>query len=645
MRGWLSGVVFAVLALVVMTAVAPASKAQERENVMLILDASGSMWGRVGEQPKIEVARSVMGSLLEDLTTKANLGLMAYGHRRAGDCGDIEALAAVGTPAASLRKMIGALNPKGKTPITESVRIAAEMLRSSEQKATVVLVSDGLETCKADPCALARTLEESGVDFTVHVVGFDLGNEDTRTLRCMADNTGGRYFDASNAGELEDALGTVVAEVEQAAAEPPVEVAPPAPEPATTGTLTVLPRLVAGGPADQGIVVSVMENRNGRNVRLKGGRGDTRLKLAPKSYLVSARYGNAEASSPVEIVAGQESRVDLLLNAGLLSVAVRATEGGDPIAARVEIFPAASGGKRITVGPSSRKYRLVAGRYLVKASFGGAVATGEVDVKPGERAELALVASAGILVPRSLATEGGKPERGYYAIYEAKAGLDGKRKRLKVGPYKEFKLPAGRYYVEAKIGKAITGKEVEIRGGERTEVTFVIGVGVVNLAAVPAPGAKPLRAMFRIYNPEKDLRGKRKQVHAGPYKNAKLRAGKYLVTAKVGQAVGEMEIEVKAGQAVDAVVNVNGGRLVVTAVGADGKPYGKRIRVYFEAGEADLQGKRKRLANSRRNPAEAFLPAGNYAVVVWDTRGREKLGDAMATVSAGKVSEITVQVP
>ena len=89
--------------------------------------------------------------------------------------------------------------------------MAANQLRYTEQKATVILVSDGEETCNADPCALGKELEAAGVDFTAHVIGFDIqkGSKADRQLQCLAANTGGRYVHARNAAELDKALGAV----------------------------------------------------------------------------------------------------------------------------------------------------------------------------------------------------------------------------------------------------------------------------------------------------------------------------------------------------------------------------------------------------------------------------------------------------
>lgn len=178
---------------------------------ILILDASGSMWGQVGGKAKIEIAREAVGSMLASWPRTEALGLMAYGHRRKGDCNDIELLSSPGKPSPdAFQKMVDSLQPKGMTPITASVRQAAEALKYTENKATIVLVSDGEETCKADPCALGRELEAAGIDFTVHVIGFDLPEGKARAqLQCLAKSTGGRYVEARDAAALNKALGQI----------------------------------------------------------------------------------------------------------------------------------------------------------------------------------------------------------------------------------------------------------------------------------------------------------------------------------------------------------------------------------------------------------------------------------------------------
>jgi Ca-activated chloride channel family protein len=187
--------------------------AQENPRTILVLDGSGSMWGQIDGRAKIEIAQTVMGDLLAALPGDQELGLTAYGHRTKGDCSDIETLVAPGAGTRdAIATAVNGIQPRGKTPMTDAVTAAAEALRYTEEKATVILVSDGIETCNPDPCAAARALEQAGAEFTVHVVGFDVSDpEALEQMQCLAEETGGRFLTAANAGELGEALTEVAA--------------------------------------------------------------------------------------------------------------------------------------------------------------------------------------------------------------------------------------------------------------------------------------------------------------------------------------------------------------------------------------------------------------------------------------------------
>ncbi|MEO1136538.1 MAG: VWA domain-containing protein, partial [Pseudomonadota bacterium] len=207
----------AVLAILASLILAAAPAVAEENDSILVLDASGSMWGQIEGEAKITIAKRVLGDLLDDLPADRRLGLIAYGHRRKGDCADIEELASVGADRAAIASAVSALNPKGKTPMADSIKLAAQKLKYTENKATVILVSDGIETCAPDPCGVAAALEQAGVDFTAHVIGFDVTEEnDSAQLRCIAENTGGKYVSASNADELGEALEETVAAAPEA---------------------------------------------------------------------------------------------------------------------------------------------------------------------------------------------------------------------------------------------------------------------------------------------------------------------------------------------------------------------------------------------------------------------------------------------
>jgi Ca-activated chloride channel family protein len=188
--------------------------AQANDNVLYyILDASGSMWQRVEGKPRITIAKETLASLLEETPANVRSGVTVYGHRRRGDCADIEEIIALGpmdaASKARAQERIRFISARGKTPITDSIQLTIDRLRQEEGESTIVLVSDGLESCGKDPCALTQKLKASGIKFVMHVVGFGLMDHQVEKLSCIADAGGGAYFTADNAGELLDALKTV----------------------------------------------------------------------------------------------------------------------------------------------------------------------------------------------------------------------------------------------------------------------------------------------------------------------------------------------------------------------------------------------------------------------------------------------------
>lgn len=179
--------------------------------LIFIFDASGSMWGQIDGVAKITIAKEALEELAGAIPEDTNVGLVAYGHRKKGDCADIEEL----IPPAPLDKSklsaaVKAINPKGKTPMADSVRLVADKLKTSEEEASIILISDGKETCNADPCKLVGELKQAGINFTLHVVGFDVGGETEAQLQCMAEAGGGVYLPAKDADKLKSALGEVI---------------------------------------------------------------------------------------------------------------------------------------------------------------------------------------------------------------------------------------------------------------------------------------------------------------------------------------------------------------------------------------------------------------------------------------------------
>jgi len=191
-----------------------ASEARSEGNVLyFILDASGSMWERAGGKPRIVIAKETLSNLIEQTPAQIRAGVTVYGHRRKGDCSDIEEIVALKNldPMAKFRaqERISSINAMGKTPITDSIQQTVDRLKGEEGESTIVLISDGLESCGKDPCALTKKLKSAGINFVLHVVGFGLMDHQKKKLACIADAGGGTFFTADNAAGLLEALTVV----------------------------------------------------------------------------------------------------------------------------------------------------------------------------------------------------------------------------------------------------------------------------------------------------------------------------------------------------------------------------------------------------------------------------------------------------
>jgi Mg-chelatase subunit ChlD len=185
-------------------------------SVEIVVDASRSMWGRMHGQPKMVVAKDILQDVSYWFPEDLDLALRAYGSTSpsdSNDCGDSMLLVPFGDENREpIRRAIAGLRPLGQTPIAYALNQASRDFGAMEADRAVVLVTDGIESCGGDPAYAARQLREQGI--IVHVIGFGFGNaadEDTASLRAIANASGGRYVTAGSAEELKEALAETVA--------------------------------------------------------------------------------------------------------------------------------------------------------------------------------------------------------------------------------------------------------------------------------------------------------------------------------------------------------------------------------------------------------------------------------------------------
>ena len=244
--------------------------------------------------------------------------------------------------------------------------------------------------------------------------------------------------------------------------------------------------------------------------------------------------------------------------------------------------------------------------------------------------------------------EGAKPVEAAmgWSILEPEADLEGKRKQVawEHAQSPVFTLPQGRYVASVTYGHTVAETEIKVEAGRQEVVVVNLNAGRVKLEAVLKEGGKPVEAAmgWSIFHPEVDLEGKRKQAAwefaAAPVFT--LPEGRYLVSVQYGDAVAETEIEVQAGQQEALLVDLNAGRVKLTATLEEGgQPVQEAMEWSILQAEADPEGNRKKVARQYAASPIFTLPAGQYLVTV---TGQDKTASKDLLVEAGTSAELVV---
>jgi Mg-chelatase subunit ChlD len=209
------------VATLILPVLAHTATAAEVRAVALVLDASGSMKESLPDGvTRMDAAKRAVGKLVSTLPGVTRLAFRAYGHQspaKAKNCKDTALLSPFGSVQQVKDAVVAqanALAPQGYTPISYALQQAANDLSSEEATVhTVVLVSDGQQTCPGDPCAVAKALAEADAKLVIHTIGAGVDSATREQLTCIAKAARGMYQDAANTAELEKVVA-VAAEAE-----------------------------------------------------------------------------------------------------------------------------------------------------------------------------------------------------------------------------------------------------------------------------------------------------------------------------------------------------------------------------------------------------------------------------------------------
>jgi len=180
--------------------------------ILFIFDCSYSMYGKWQSDSKIVIANRLIGELLDSLDNVPNvqLALRMFGHQKnypPQDCDDsrLEIPFAVGN-AKKIKNKLKITNPKGTTPIALSLeRAGGDFPPCDRCRNIIILITDGIEECGGDPCAVSLALQKQGIVLKPFIIGIGRNFEDA--FDCV-----GTYFDGSTEQGFRNALNVVISQ-------------------------------------------------------------------------------------------------------------------------------------------------------------------------------------------------------------------------------------------------------------------------------------------------------------------------------------------------------------------------------------------------------------------------------------------------
>ncbi len=188
--------------------------------ILFVFDASFSMFGQWQSGMKMDLAKKLLSEFLDSIqgapgTENLELAFRAYGHqvplRPQRSCTDTKLEVPFGkNNMSAIKAKLKPIVPKGTTPIAYTLEQCANDFpspSSSSIRNIVILITDGIEECDGDPCAVSLALQKKGIVLKPFVIGIGLDQSYINSFGCI-----GKFYDASSETSFKNILNIVISQ-------------------------------------------------------------------------------------------------------------------------------------------------------------------------------------------------------------------------------------------------------------------------------------------------------------------------------------------------------------------------------------------------------------------------------------------------
>jgi hypothetical protein len=192
---------------------ASSAHAAGTKDMLIVLDASGSMTDTFGSVSRISAAKSTITSLLSSLDPSIAVGFRPFANVAKSAKADACQVTNLAQPFTTSRSLIAsAVSATQAVGLYTPTAYTLEQAKSDFDPSNdniLILLTDGLENCGGNPAQAAADLLAAGIKVKTYVIGLGLDATSRAQLTQVAARGGGQYFDATDSASLASSLNTI----------------------------------------------------------------------------------------------------------------------------------------------------------------------------------------------------------------------------------------------------------------------------------------------------------------------------------------------------------------------------------------------------------------------------------------------------
>ena len=206
-------VLFSLFSLLSIAQQKPPEQPKQLTRILFLFDDSQSMIVKWQSNTKFEIAKKLLSEMVDSLQRVDNLelALRVYGHTKKfppQDCDDTRLEVPFGRMNSfQIKKKLNEIQPSGTTPIAASLLECGKDFPDDPSRNIIILITDGIEECNGDPCAVSYALQKKGIVLKPFVIGLGMNKDFAKSFECV-----GTYYDAAEETSFRTVLSVVISQ-------------------------------------------------------------------------------------------------------------------------------------------------------------------------------------------------------------------------------------------------------------------------------------------------------------------------------------------------------------------------------------------------------------------------------------------------